>query len=238
MSRWLPVVLALGCDGLAGVTAALFSEPWLARRGPALVSFAAGALIAAALLDVLPEAISELGPVAPAWAFGGFVGALTLEWLLGGHHHDGREPRATLPLVLLASDAVHNVGDGAAIAAAFLHSERAGIVMAIAVIAHEVPEEVGDYAILRRAGYGRRRALLSLGVVQLTAVIGAIAVAIASAQAHRLAAYILAIASGSFLYIGATDLLPELRRSATGSARAAAFALGVGAIVLAGVLGK
>jgi zinc and cadmium transporter len=135
-----------------------------------------------------------------------------VEWQMGHHHHDSHGVRSrTLPAALLASDALHNTGDGAAVAAAFLVSPRAGIAMALAIIAHELPQEVGDYALLRAAGFSRARALVALTLIQLTAALGAGAVLLGSHLVQNLGGIVLSIASGTFLYIGATDLLPEMR---------------------------
>ncbi len=232
MPAWLAIALALAVDGAAGLAGGLLSERWLRRHAAVLVSFAAGALIAAALLDALPEAMAALGGGAPAWVFGGFVAAGAFELAVGGHHHGQRR---ALPATLLASDALHNVGDGAALAAAFLLSPRTGLGLAVAVVAHEVPQEIGDYALLRRAGWPRRRALGALAAVQLTAAVGAAAVAVASGAAQRLAGGVIAVACGSFLYIGAADLLPELRAS-DARGRLFGFALGAATVIAAAAL--
>src|SRR5437762_8558680 len=119
-----------------------------------LVGFAAGGLLGAVFFDTLPEAIDSLGPQATVWAFAGFAFAGAWEWLVGRHEHGPpRVQRRAAPKVLLTSDALHNMADGAAVAAAFLVSERAGLATAFAVISHEVPQELGDYALLRHWGY-------------------------------------------------------------------------------------
>ncbi len=240
ISPWWPISLTLVVDGAAGLAGGLISERALKRYTTSLVGFAAGALLAAAFLDALPEAVGQMGMAASRWALGGFVAAALLEWWLGTHHHDDRLAQSTVPTVLLASDALHNSVDGAAIAAAWLLSPRAGLATAIAVIAHEVPQEVGDFALLRRFGYSRSRALAALFVVQLTAVAGAVAVAVAADLADHVAAHVIALASGSFLYIAAADLLPELRAHAGPGAhwqRPIGFFAGILTIVAAGLYG-
>jgi zinc and cadmium transporter len=241
--------LAILANGLAGLAGGLLSERWLNRHLSALVAFAAGALLGATFLEVLPEAVQATGPVAFSWALGSFLLLTLLEWWLGPHHHDhaahGPEHHHATPAQsstvvpsLLAADALHNIGDGAAVAAAFLVSPQAGVATALAVIAHELPQEVGDYALLRAAGFSRARALLALGGVQLTAVAGAGAVLLGSQLVEGLAGIILALASGTFLYIGATDLLPELRHTPTPRekrGRMLGFLLGLAIVALAGV---
>jgi zinc and cadmium transporter len=227
----ISVVVALALDGLAGLSGGLLSERWLARQMVTLVSFAAGTLLAAVFLEILPEAVAHLGPRALPWAFCGFVLAGALERLFGEHEHDRPEAtRRGLPLVLLASDALHNIGDGAAVAAAFMTSPQAGVIASIGVIAHEVPQEIGDFALLRSSGYSRPRALAALLCTQLSAGIGAAVVLTLGGPAPPLAGIILAVAGGSFLYVGTIDLAPELRsivRSGARDRRAIAFAVGV-----------
>jgi zinc and cadmium transporter len=228
-------------DGVAGLAGGLFSEGWLKRHLSELVGFAAGALIAAVFLDVLPESVARLDAAALDWAFGGFVGLAILEWALGQHHHGGEGRKAALPPALLLSDALHNIGDGIAIAAAFLASTRAGIGISLAVIAHEVPQEIGDYALLRAAGMSRSRAVLWLALVQLTAGVGAVGVWLASEASRNVSAVLIAIASGTFLYIAATDLLPEIHSGPSASERRKrlfGFLLGICLIVITVVLDR
>lgn len=228
---WISVVLALVLDGLAGLSGGLLSERWLARHMVTLVSFAAGTLLAAVFLDILPEAVVHLGPRALPWAFGGFVLAGVLERAYGGHEHDSPEAtRRGLPAVLLVSDALHNIGDGAAVAAAFLSSQQAGVIASLAVIAHEVPQEIGDFALLRRSGLTRGWALIALMGTQLSAGIGAVVVLTLGGTVPAVAWTILAVAGGAFLYVGTIDLAPELRsivRAGARERRAIAFVVGV-----------
>ena len=208
---YLLIALTVIVDGLAGLAGGLLSEVWLLRRQAGLIGFAAGAILAAAFLDVFPEAIGSFGPRALAWAFWSFVAFAILEWSLGHHHRTVKgTPPHTLPATLLLSDALHNVSDGAAVAAAFLVSLHTGVVVAVAVIVHEMPEEVGDYAVLRAARWPRGRALGALALIQCTAALGALGIILGAARSASLSAAALSIAAGTFLYIGATDLLPEV----------------------------
>jgi zinc and cadmium transporter len=235
----LLVFVAVGLDGLAGLAGGALSERWLQQRLPALVAFAAGTLLSAVFLEVLPEAVAARGEAAFAWAFASFVALALLEWALGHHHHDAEAAAGhshghshqhgtpTLPGALLASDALHNVGDGAAVAAAFLVSPSAGFATAFAVIVHELPQEVGDYALLRAAGWSRARSLVALAAVQLTAAVGAAGVLLGTRYHPSLQGTVLAIAGGSFLYIGAVDLLPELRKGPDSRQRVVGFLCGL-----------
>jgi zinc and cadmium transporter len=232
----LYIGLAVLADGLAGLTGGLLSEQWLRRHLSGFVGFAAGALLSAVFLELMPEAVTGHGPSAFRWAFASFMVLAVFEWLLGHHHHaaPGASSR-TLPAALLSSDALHNIGDGAAVAAAFLVSPQAGIATALAIIAHELPQEVGDYALLRAAGFSRARALVALSLVQLTAAIGAGAVMLGSQLVHDLEGVVLAIASGTFLYIGATDLLPELRSASPAEGRGQWVGVLCGVVLVGGV---
>ncbi len=230
--------LAVLADRAAGLTGGLLSEQWLRRHLQVFVGFAAGALLTAVFLELLPEAVTTQGPAAFHWAFASFMVLAIAEWLMGHHHHGpashhhhhGPEvhhhthdfhgvPSRTLPAALQTSDGLHNMGDGAAVAAAFLVSPQAGIATALAIIAHELPQEVGDYALLRAAGFSRARALIALSLVQMTAALGAGAVLLGSHLVQNLEGIVLAIASGTFLYIGATDLLPEMRSASPAEGR-------------------
>jgi zinc and cadmium transporter len=200
------------------------------------VGFAAGALLTAVFLELLPEAVSTQGDAAFRWAFGSFLALAVFEWLMGNHHHasHGTQSR-TLPAALLMSDALHNSGDGAAVAAAFMVSPEAGVATALAIIAHELPQEVGDYALLRAAGFSRGRALIALSGVQMTAALGAGAVLLGSHVVHNLEGIVLAIASGTFLYIGGTDLLPEMRAASPAEGRGQWLGVLCGVVLVGGV---
>ena len=162
----------------------------------------------------------------------GSVSAMAfLEWALGR-----RSPRSSgtrLAATLLGADAFHNTADGAAIAASFLVSARLGVITAVAVVVHEVPEELADYVLIRNAGLTRARALLAMTGVQMTAAIGA-AVTLFSATAWRhVSGVVLAVAAGTFLYIALVDLMPSVLRAEPSRRRQRAEAV-VG--LLAGVL--
>ena len=213
MDRWLWIAAAITLDGAAALAGGALPEAWLTRHRPGLLGFAAGTLLVAAMLDILPEAIEVRGTEALWWSASSFVVIAMLEWSLSRHvHRRGGSPATVSPLVLLGSDALHNLADGMAIAAAFLVSVPLGIVTSLAVIVHEVPEEVGDYVLLRAAGLTKRRALLANTGVQLTAAVGAIATVVAASQTAQLTGIALSIAAGTFLFIAATDLLPEVLR--------------------------
>jgi zinc and cadmium transporter len=207
---WLWVTLAVLLDGALVLVAGVLRDHWLDRyRGP-MLGFATGTLLASGLGELLPEAVARDGSIALATIAGTMIALGIVERVSarGPHHRD----RPILPVALLGSDALHNLGDGMAIAAAFLVEPRIGIVTSAAVMLHELPEEIADYALLRAAGMARRRALVWLVVVQLTAGIGAAATLLASSLIADIEGMLVAIACGMFLYIALIALLPELWR--------------------------
>jgi len=228
------VALAIALDGAAGLAGALVPERWLVRYRPALLGFAAGALLAAALLDLLPDALAAQGERVLPWLLASIVALAAFEWLLPLHDHHDHLGAAT-PYALLGSDALHNFGDGMAIAAAFMASPRFGVITTLAVIVHEVPQEVADYAVLRGAGVGKRRALLGLVCVQLTAALGAI-VTLAGASLLGANGIILAIAAGTFVYIACVELLPDVLRRGPRRERVGALAALAAGVVAVGLI--
>jgi zinc and cadmium transporter len=230
---WLWVTAAVIVDGAAALVGGLLPDRWLERYRPALLGFASGALLAVALLDLVPEALEQAGPAIWPWLLGGMLVLAAIEWFVGTHDHHGHGV-TPVPYALLASDAVHNFGDGIAIAAAFTTSMRIGIITALAVIVHEVPEEVADYAVLRASKIGKRRALWALLLVQMTAAIGAWVTLLGASLVHR-QGVLLALAAGTFLYIALVELMPDVLRRGAIRDRVTAvvgLAFGIGMIAL------
>ena len=188
------------------------------RIVPWLLSYAVGTLLGVALLALMPEA---LGQLAPAPVFGALLtGILALfiieKFVLWRHCHtedcDVHDSSATL---ILIGGALHNLADGAIIAAAVLVSVPLGISTALAVAAHQIPQEVGDFAILLNAGYSKRRALWLNAFSASSAVGGAIVVYAATETLPHTLPYLLALAAGSFLYVAMSDLIPGLHKGET-----------------------
>jgi zinc and cadmium transporter len=217
---WLWVTIAVVLDGAVALVGGLLPERWLVKHRPVMLGFAAGAVIAAALLDLVPDAYALLGAWIVPWVIGTMIALAIVEHLFA--HHVG----VAAPYALLGSDALHNFADGMAIAAAFVVSTRLGVVTSLAVIVHELPEEIALYTVLRAAGFGKTRALLALTAVQLTAGLGA-AAALLGATIGNESGALLAIAAGTFLYV-AFELLPLVVRSWR-----ALIALAAGALVVA-----
>lgn len=183
------------------------------RLVPPLVSYAVGALLGVALLALLPEALEQqASPTVFGTLLAGILGFFVLEKLvLWRHcHTEDCEMHDTSAALVLVGDAFHNFVDGAMIGAAVLTSVPLGLSTAVAVAAHEVPQEVSDFAVLLHAGYSRRRALLLNGVSALASVAGAVGAVVLVNQTPVLLPYMLSLAAASFLYVAMSDLIPGL----------------------------
>lgn len=207
--------------------AALLSFRYLGRLIDRLVPVSAGLLLATAVTHLLPEAFeSGADPSTLGWVIlAGILGFFVLEKLALIHHthhhegdphlhhhgHDAHEAgHGGLPI--LVGDAFHNFADGVVIAGAFLVDTRLGVVSTLAVMAHEIPHEVGDFMILLNAGFTRRRAFLFNLISGLSAVAGGVIGYFVLETMESLLPYALAIAAASFIYIALSDLLPEMMR--------------------------
>jgi zinc and cadmium transporter len=199
-----------------------------------LVSLSAGVLLGTALLNLLPEAFEVHAGVAhadPKSLFVTLLAGLMFFFLLEkaelyrhGHHHEGddphhhhhhgfdREQAGRGGFSVLVGDSIHNFCDGIIIAAAFLADAKLGAVTAMAIIAHEIPQEVGDYMVLLNAGLTRKRALAYNAISGLAAVVGGIVGYLVVGPWESLLPYLLVIASSSFIYVAVADLIPQLQR--------------------------
>jgi zinc and cadmium transporter len=184
------------------------------RLVPWLVSYAVGTLLGASLFNLLPEALDSLPTQAAMFTLvGGILTFFVLEKVvLWRHCHDDEECAAhkRAASLVVVGDAVHTFVDGAVIAAATLVSPGLGLTTALAVAAHEIPQEVGDAAILLSAGYSRRSAL-GLNIASAGGgVLGALLMLLFGASAPSIIPKVLAFASGAFLYVAMADLIPSL----------------------------
>jgi zinc and cadmium transporter len=203
------------CGGLLVASSLLiFNDSVRARVVPWLVSYAVGALLGVALLALLPEALEALAPVPVLGTLlAGILVFFVLEKLvlLRHCHAESCHVHAAAPLVILG-DAFHNFLDGAMISAAVLTSVPLGINTAIAVAAHEIPQEVGDVAILLAAGYSRTRALILNVASGGSGLVGALLAYGIVELVPRIRPFVLAFSSASLLYIAMADLMPDLHR--------------------------
>ena len=189
---------------------------------PSLVSFAIGALLGAAFLDLLPEALHSAGPsqvqgVGLAIALG-VLGFFLLEKLAFWHHgheghldHDELRKHAAGTMILVGTG-LHNLLDGVLLGATFLTSVHLGVVLAIAIIAHQIPQQVGDISVLLSAGVARGRALLLSALSGATMVVGGLAAWLLLGTVQAYIPYVLAIAAASLIYVAVADLIPGLHR--------------------------
>jgi zinc and cadmium transporter len=217
--------IALGLSilgGLGGLLVAsgilLFTDARRAQLVPWLVSYAVGALLGVSMLEILPEALEQLA--APR-VFGTLLIGILLFFVLEKlvlwrhcHTHDCEVHDASVFPVLIG-DSFHNFIDGAVIAAAVMTSVPLGVSTALAVTAHEIPQEVGDFAILLHAGYSRRRALLLNVLSGLASALGALVALFAVKMVPLILPYCLSLAAASFLYVAMADLIPGLHRGRT-----------------------
>ncbi|OGW33107.1 MAG: ZIP zinc transporter [Nitrospirae bacterium GWC2_56_14] len=216
---WIVVFSLLGSVGsLAGALLLLaFPSRMRSTVVPALVSYSAGTLLGAAFLGMLPQALERAyaGPVL-ATVLAGIVLFFLLEKLVIWRHcHDGEcERHNTAGPLILFGDAFHNFVDGVVIAAAFLISIPLGTATALAVIAHEVPQEIGDFAVLLDSGYPRQRAFLYNLYSSLATLPGAMIAYFYLTTVQAAVPYILAFSAASFIYIATADLIPKLHRNA------------------------
>ena len=182
----------------------------------ALLALAAGTMLGNTFFHLLPEAAEMFTTtIWIHWTLYSFIGFYVLERIIHYHHcHDKDcEIKQSLAVINIIGDAVHNFTDGILIAAAFLINPTIGITTTIAIALHELPLEIGDYAIFRHAGYSKTKALLLNLLSGVSAIAGGIIGYLFLAQSEALSIYALPIAAGSFLYIAMSDLIPELNSS-------------------------
>lgn len=222
MSIFLIAVGLSLVGGVGGLLVAsgvlLIGEETRAKLVPWLVSYAVGALLGVSMLALLPTSLAQL-PARHVFAtlLIGILLFFVLEKLVLWRHchiHDCEVHESSV-LPVLVGDAFHNFVDGAVVAAAVMTSVPLGISTALAVAAHEIPQEVGDFAILLNAGYSRGKALLLNLLSSAASAVGAIAALVAFDTVPRLLPYFLAMAAASFLYVAMADLIPGLHRGRT-----------------------
>jgi zinc and cadmium transporter len=217
----------------AGIATLVFSERTLNRLLLAIVGFAAGALIGGAFLHLIPEAVSESADVDSVFALVivGFIIFFILEKALWRHCHNRACPIHTFAYLNLVGDAVHNFIDGMIIAASYLIAVPLGISTTLAVAVHEIPQEIGDFGVLVYGGLKPRRALVLNFLTAITAVVGGL-IGFWIRTVSWVALALLPIAAGGFLYIAASDLVPEIYKEANMKRSALAFASFVLGVIL------
>lgn len=196
-----------------GILILLVKEKLLSKILLVLVAFSAGSLIGAAFLHLLPEAIGKSSGVEIFISvLIGYVSFFFLEKFLLWHHCHKVEHVHTLGYVNLISDAIHNFVDGLIIAASFLSSFNLGIITTLAVISHEIPQEIGDFGVLLYSKFKKRKALILNFIVALAAILGGIAGFFVSSHVEKFTFLLLPFAAGSFIYISSSDMIPEIKK--------------------------
>ncbi len=250
------ILLSTFLGGLLSVLlAAALSASLLSMLVKHLVSLSTGVLLGTALLHVLPEAFESGVP--PSYLFMTLLGGLMFFFLLEktelyrhGHHHEHDEHHhhhgfdhaqaGRGGMSVLVGESIHNFCDGILIAAAFMSDTHVGMVTALAIIAHEIPQEVGDYIVLINAGFSRTRALFYSAVSAMAAVIGGLLGYLLIGPWQAYLPYLMVIAASSFVYVAVADLIPQLqRRLSLRETVAQVFWLGAGlafiALVVSGI---
>lgn len=250
---WIILFTALGgvLSALAASVFLLMSAPRRAAWLPHLISFATGALLGAALLKILPEAIqaaglSNLHLIGFALVAGIFAFFVLEKLVIWRHCHqhdcDSHVPQQDARdrasgILILTGDAIHNALDGVLIAAAFMLDVSLGILTSVAVIAHEIPQEVGDLAILLNSGMSRGRAFGLNLLTSFASIVGGLLAFFALERSQQAVPYALAVAAACFLYVAVADLIPGLHRRVEIRAsihQMVLIAVGVAVIVLTG----
>ena len=233
---------------LAAVLAFSARPSWV----PVLVSYAIGALLGASLLEVLPEAVEMSGDiksVTKALLVGILMFFLLEKLVLWRHCHDDvceahgtqtpTHDHGRSGLMITVGDTFHNFVDGIIIAAAFLVDFRLGVVTALAIISHEIPQEIGDFLILLHSGYSRTQALLINLLTGVATLVGALLGYYALSMLEGWTPVLLGLAAASMLYVALSDLIPGLHKRAEIAStlqQLALIGLGIGTVALVGYL--
>lgn len=239
MSLLVAIFLASLAESLvsfSGGVLAFFNARTIRRFAHFAVSFAVGALLSVSLLELIPEAAKEsslefIMPFVLAGMIFFFIVERFLSWY---HHHEGREEGQDVKsyaYLILWGDLLHNFIDGIIIALTFMADVRLGLVTTFAVILHEIPQEIGDFAVLLHAGFSKTKALVYNFFVSLSTIIGAALAIFLRVSLHDFIPIALAVIAGNFIYLAAADLMPELREKA-----GAAHALGQVALIILGAI--
>jgi len=210
----LASVTAVSLIAFIGILFIGLKEDKLKRLTTILVGFASGTLLGGAFLHLLPESLTpENDQMTAMWyVIVGIVSFFALEkFLYWRHCHEKECPTHTFVYLNLIGDGIHNFIDGMVIAATFMIGFELGLATTLAVIFHEVPQEIGDFGVLVYGGLSRKKALIYNFISAVTAILGALATYFL-AYLRSIEALLVPFAAGGFIYIAATDLMPELHK--------------------------
>ena len=215
----LIATILVSAISLIGVLTLFFKKEILDKILLTLVSFSAGGLLGGAFFHLLPDSIEELGldrllEIFLFLIFGFCIFFILEQFINWHHHHDcvSCEKVASFSYLVLISDGVHNFIDGLIIAASFVVSPSVGLITVLAVALHEIPQEIGDFGVLIYGGFKRSRALFLNFLSGLVAVAGGIIGFFLSGKIGDSIVFLLPFAAGNFIYIAASDLIPEIKQ--------------------------
>lgn len=223
----LASVFIVSLVSLVGIFTLSLRRELLHRTVLILVSLAAGALLGDAFIHLIPGAFAENNVTIKAlFIIGGILFFFLIEKFLHWHHYHGEEEeekrvtkkfRTIHPMgyMIIVSDGFHNLLDGIIIGVSYLVSIEVGIATTIAVVLHEIPQEIGDFGVLIHSGFTKARALLINFLTALLAIFGAVIALVFGTIAEEFIVWIIPIAAGGFIYIAAVDLIPELHKTKT-----------------------
>ncbi|MPQ57378.1 ZIP family metal transporter [Duganella sp. FT27W] len=227
----ISIILATTLAGVVSISAAaVFSFTLLSKVVERMVSLSVGLMLATSLLHALPEAFDSTASPRSLFAtlLAGLLAFFVLEKLAimrhshhhehdGHHHHHGHDKTEAgkAGWMILVGDGMHNFTDGILIAAAFLADPQLGLVTGLAIIAHEIPQEIGDFIVLLNAGFSRTRAYIYNLLCSLLSIAGGLLGYYFLDRASSLIPYVLVFASSGFIYIAVSDLMPQMQRRAT-----------------------
>lgn len=227
-------LLATVIISLIAVAVIIFiPQRWIHRREVHFLGFAAGILVATALLQLLPEAVEHDGSSLSAFyaALVGFIAFFYLDHVLhrGQSHAHEKDHVHSMSYLVVLGDGFHNLVDGMAIAIAFLADPALGVTATIAIAAHEIPQEIADYVVLTKSGLSKTKAILLNFASGLAAVAGAIIVFALGETVTEYKGVLLGITAGMFLYIAASEIIPDIHHAhhKRGSRLAIPFIAGV-----------
>lgn len=226
--------VAAALANVAGAAAVASRTGWSVRAFDTLLSFAAGFLISVSLVDLFPDSITVAGPVAPLFVLGSYVLVHFTQHTIGRHFHFGEETHSVSELVsvsALVGLLMHTFVDGVAVASGLRVSQSLGALVFVAVLLHKFPEGLAISSLFLAAGARRRSALMAAGALGLSTIVGVIVTDASS----FLRTYGLAISAGVTLYVGASNLVPELQQR-SGTRIPLGFAMGCGLYFMARAL--
>jgi len=243
MSVWAETITGVSVVSLISLIGVFFislKREILQKMLLFLVSFSTGALLGDAFIHLLPEAIEREGfqLVTSLAVLSGLLLFFVLEKFISWRHcHVPTSASHPHPLgvMTLVGDGVHNFIDGMVIAGSFLISHQVGITTLLAVIFHEIPQEIGDFGVLIYSGYSKSKALLSNFIIALTAFLGAILILVWGSQINGISGWLLPFTAGGFIYIAGSDLIPELHKETAPKKslmQLAGLILGIGIMLL------